>query len=188
MALPHIQNSEAGRNYYEPYFTSLFEVYFTIPAALQASFGKDVNLLSEHVTKVGGLELDKTPEVKQQNYHGTIRSYLAPHISDTSFTITVDLTLNLRNETDNYIYKLFKAWNNLNYNIETGESEVKANYIAEFLRVAVSNRKGDILRDVTFKDVILTKVTSPTDFDYTSDEPGTLSLEFKSDWKTEENA
>ncbi len=189
MALPHIQNSEAGRNYYEPYFTSLFEVYFTIPESLQASYGKDVNLLSEHVTKVSGLDqLDRTPDVVQQDFHGTKRTYIVPHLSDTSFEITVGLTLNLRNETDNYVYKLFRAWNKLNYNQETGESEVKANYIAQWLRVVVANRKGDIIKDVIFKDMILSKLNAPGEYDYTSTDAAQIEVVFKSDWATDKDA
>ena len=55
MALPHIQNSQAGRNLYDPVHQNIFEVYFTIPEALRARFGKDEALLTEHVLKIGGL-------------------------------------------------------------------------------------------------------------------------------------
>ena len=189
MALPHIQNSEAGRNYYEPYFSSLFEAYFTVPAALQAKYGKDVELLSEQVTKVSGLDgLDRTPETVQQNFHGSTRTYLQPHLSDTSFEITVTLNLNLRNEIDNYVYNLFKAWNKLNYNMDTGETTFKSEYLAEFFSVAIANRKGDIIRDIIFKDVMLAKITPPSDLDYTANDAQTIDITFKSDWAQDKSS
>ena len=54
MSLPHITNSEAGRNLYDPYHNCLFEVYFTLPAAIRAQFGQDEALLTEHVVKIDG--------------------------------------------------------------------------------------------------------------------------------------
>ena len=57
MALPHIKNSKAGINREEPMYGNLFEVYFSIPAALQGEVGaEDVNVLTEQVTKIDGLD------------------------------------------------------------------------------------------------------------------------------------
>ena len=57
MALPHIKNSQAGVNLYDPVYKSIFEVYFTLPDAIRGEFAKDEVLLSQHVTKISGLEL-----------------------------------------------------------------------------------------------------------------------------------
>jgi len=54
--LPHITNSEAGRNKYDPAHKAIFEVYFTLPEALRAEFAQDEALLTEHVTKISGLD------------------------------------------------------------------------------------------------------------------------------------
>ena len=64
MALPHITNSQAGRNLWDPVFTNIFEVTFTVPEALRAQFGKDEQILTEHVTKISGLTaLNNAPAV-----------------------------------------------------------------------------------------------------------------------------
>lgn len=190
MALPHITNSEAGRNLYDPYHNCLFEVYFTLPQLLRAQFGQDEALLTEHVVKVSGMDaLDKGPDTLTQQYQGTTRTYVKPKIDDTSAEITVEFNLNLRNGVDNYIYKLFKAWKNLNYDLETGTIVLKKDYVAEWLRVCIANRAGDIIKEVVFKDVMLKgSVEGLGDLDYSSTDAVNITVHFVSDWWRETTA
>jgi hypothetical protein len=185
MSLPHITNSEAGRNLYDPYHNCLFEVYFTLPAAIRAQFGQDEALLTEHVVKIDGLEnLDKGPEASvEQKFQGTTRTYLAPKMDNTSAELTVEFNLNLRNGVDNYIYKVFKAWKNLNYDLETGTIVLKKDYVAEWMRVCVANRAGDVIKEVIFKDIMLSgNVDGLGSLDYSSNDPVNITVKFKSDW------
>lgn len=185
MSLPHITNSAAGREFYDPYHNCLFEVYFTLPAAIQAQFGQDEALLTEHVQTVGGLDaLDKGPETVTQKFQGTTRTYLAPKIDDTSAAdISVVLSLNLRDATDNYVYKLFKAWKNLNYDLETGTIVIKKDYVADWLRICIANRAGDVIREIVFKDVMLKgSIEGMSDLDYSNNEAGQITVHFTSDW------
>lgn len=185
MSLPHITNSEAGRNLYDPYHNCLFEVYFTLPAAIRAQFGQDEALLTEHVVKIEGLEnLDKGPEASvEQKFQGTTRTYLAPKMDNTSAELTVEFNLNLRNGVDNYIYKVFKAWKNLNYDLETGTIVLKKDYVAEWMRVCVANRAGDVIKEVIFKDIMLSgNVDGLGSLDYSSNDPVNITVKFKSDW------
>lgn len=184
MALPHIKNSVAGNNLYDPVHNNIFEVYFDLPEPLQKEFNKDRELITEHVLEIGGLEsLTKAPEVSQQQFMGTSRSYINPRISDTHAEITVKLSLNLRNGTDNYIYKLFKAWSKLGYDIATGERKLKKDYCADYLKILIANRQGDVYQEVIFKDVMMNG--GPTGLDqlsYESTEAQTLEVKFVSDW------
>lgn len=185
MSLPHITNSEAGRNLYDPYHNCLFEVYFTLPAAIRAQFGQDEALLTEHVVKIDGLEnLDKGPEASvEQKFQGTTRTYLAPKMDNTSAELTVEFNLNLRNGVDNYIYKVFKAWKNLNYDLETGTIVLKKDYVAEWMRVCVANRAGDVIKEVIFKDIMLSgNVDGLGSLDYSNNEAVNITVKFKSDW------
>ena len=185
MSLPHITNSEAGRNLYDPYHNCLFEVYFTLPAAIRAQFGQDEALLTEHVVKIDGLDaLDKGPEASvEQKFQGTTRTYLAPKMDNTSAELTVEFNLNLRNGVDNYIYKVFKAWKNLNYDLETGTIVLKKDYVAEWMRVCVANRAGDVIKEVIFKDIMLSgNVDGLGSLDYSSNDPVNITVKFKSDW------
>lgn len=189
--LPHIRNSKAGVNRYDPAHKNLFEVYFTLPEALRAQFAQDEAILTEHVTKVTGLEaLNKVPTVGQQKFMGTDRSYIQPGLDSTHAEITVEFTLNLRNGIDNYIYKLLKAWGKLGYDISTGEKVLKKDYCADWLRIAVSNRIGDIYQDIVFKDVMMSKgpEEAAASFEYDQRDAITCSVTFVSDWWDEVNA
>ena len=190
--LPHITNSQAGRNKYDVLYKNIFEVQFTLPEALRTAFGQDEAVLSEHVLSIEGLSaLDKAPEAGvTQKFMGTNRTYLNSTIEDTTAEITVKFSLNLRNGTDNFIYKLFKAWNKLGYDIATGEKSLKTDYIADFMRVVIGNRAGDVYREVVFKDIMLNgPIEGMGDtLDYTQgSEIMELTVKFKSDWWQEIN-
>lgn len=189
--LPHITNSQAGRNKYEVLYKNIFEVYFDLPEALKKDFGSDSAILTEHVLSISGLNnLDKVPEAGvQQKFMGTTRTYQSSGIDDTSAEITVNFSLNLRNGTDNYIYKLFKAWAKLNYDIATGNKSLKTDYTADWMRILIGNRAGDVYRKIVFKDVMISGPIETTDeYNYdTKDEVVGLTVKFKSDWWQDEN-
>lgn len=188
MSLPHITNSEAGRNLYDPVFKNIFEVYFSLPEPIAAQFGKDTALITEHVTKIGGLAtLNKAPQTGTQKFMGTDRTFIQPRIDGTSADIEVTLNLNLRNKTDNYIYKLFRAWAALGYDLNTGERHLKKDCCAPFMRIAIANQAGDIYREIVFKDVMISDAIagSQEDLDYESSDALELVVKFKSDWWTE---
>lgn len=190
MALPHLQNSIAGREKFDPVHNSIFEVYFTLPEAIQNEFGKDEFLITEHVTKISGLDaLYRSPGTESQKFMGTQRSYVKPMLDSTRAELTVEFTLNLRNGTDNYILKLFRAWNALNYDMNTGTRALKKDYVAPWLKVSIGNRAGDIYQEIIFKDVMINgNLTYSGDLDYSSSDALTLSVPLVSDWWTEKVA
>jgi hypothetical protein len=184
MSLPHITNSQAGVNKWDPVHTNIFEVYFSLPEALRTSFGKDEALLTEHVLSIDGLgALNRAPGVSQQKFMGTDRSYIKPTIGETRANLEVKFSLNLRNGTDNYILKLFRAWAALGYDIKTGKRSLKKDYCAQWMKVSIANREGDIYQEVVFKDVMM---NGSVDFDgsleYTADDALELTVKFVSDW------
>lgn len=193
MALPHITNSQAGVNRWDYTPSNLFEVYFTLPEALREEFGQDEALITEHVQKIEGLDaVHKTAEASiQQKFMGTTRTFIKSSVDDTSAEITVDFALNLRGDkgTDNFIYRLFKAWSRLGYDINTGAKVLKKDYLADWLRVKVANRAGDVFEDIIAHDVMLSgPVEGWGSFDYNSDDAVTLTVKFKSDWWTDRDA
>ena len=188
--LPHITNSAAGVNLMDPVHNSLFEVYFTLPAALKQQFGEDEAVLTEHVLSVDGLgTLDKMPETGEQKFMGTSRTFVNPKLDSTSHDLTIKFSLNLRNGVDNYIWKVFKAWSKLIYDLETGSEVLKKDYCADWFKISIGNRTGDIFREIVYHDVMLYgDMSSWATLDYTSNEPLELEVHFKSDWATEINA
>jgi len=189
--LPHISQSTAGINKHDPVYNNIFEAYFTIPEALQSEFGNDVAVLTEQVKSISGLEsLDRAPEVVQQTFLGAKRSYLASRLDDTSHELEIVFQLNLRNGTDNYIYKLLKAWNARGYDQNTGSTTLKPGYCADWMKLVIGNRGGDIFREIIYKDVFpfggLTGWNEAT-YDSTG-ELIEITMKLKSDWAAETNA
>jgi hypothetical protein len=184
MALPHITNSEAGRKLMDPVYQNLFEVSIQLPGALNDKYGKDINLLTEHVLKISGLNaLAKGPSVSKQSFMGVDRSYLQSKVDGTSAEIGIDFTLNLRNGNDNYIYKIFREWAALGYNINTGERHLKKDYVAPYMQVLIANRQGDVYHKIVFKDIIMNGgVEGIDELNYDSGEAVTVSVKFVSDW------
>jgi hypothetical protein len=97
--------------------------------------------------------------------------------------------LNLRDDTDNYIYKLFRAWAALGYDVNTGARSLKREYCADWLNISVANRAGDIYWNIIFKDVMLNGgLGNLGELDYEQDEAATLSVKMVSDWWQETQA
>jgi hypothetical protein len=190
--LPHISQSAAGVNKYDPVYNNLFEVYFTIPQALQANFGQDVAILTQQVQSIGGLAtLDKGPDATEQKFMGTSRSYLNSKLDNTYHELTVKLALNLRNRTDNFVYNLFRAWNNLCYDKSTGITTLKGGddgYSADWMKVVIANRGGDIFRQIIYKDIFMVSGISGFDeLNYESQDLIQIEVKFRSDWADDRN-
>ena len=192
MALPHLRNSKAGVNKWDPVHNSIFEVRFTLPEAIADQFNgqEDVELLSEHVLTIDGLDaLSKAPTVSAQKFMGTTRSYIQTSMDSTSAEIKVKFSLNLRNDTDNIIYRIFRAWAALGYDINTGSRALKREYCADWLSVAVANRRGDVYHSVVFKDVMMSgNIGGLGSYDYSAGEAIELEVSFVSDWWDESMA
>lgn len=187
MALPHITNSQAGRNKWDPVHVNMFEVLFTVPEAIRNDFGQDEVLLTEHILSISGLgALGRAPATNTQKFMGTDRSYIVPKLDSTRAEIGMKFTLNLRNDTDNYIYKLFKAWAALGYDINTGTRALKREYCADWLECNVATRNGEIIQKVIFKDVMMNgDMTIPDELNYDTGDAQEMEVKFVSDWWTE---
>ena len=85
--------------------------------------------------------------------------------------------------TDNYILKLFRSWAALGYDITSGKRTLKKDYCAEWLKVRVANRAGDVYQEIVFKDVMINGALDFTsDLDYSVDDALELTVKFVSDW------
>lgn len=188
---PHIQSIMAGNSLdglYDPVHNSIFEVTFELPAAVTAAgFDSEyIRLLQEHVTEVSGLDaLQKTPSAGSQKFMGVDVSYLNPYLDNTYADITITFNLNLRNNTDNYILKLFKAWATICYDLHGHVARgLKADYVCKEVTIAVANRDGSVWKNVEFFDVFITAITGLDTLSYGNNDAATLQVTFRSDyWK-----
>ena len=185
MALPHITNSTAAINRYDPVHKSIFEVSMELPAGLGYS---DTSLLTQHVLNVSGLDaLYRAPEVDSQKFMGVDRSFIKPTVGETKATIEIEFSLNLNEANDNYILNVFRAWAAIGHNIATGSRSRKADYAAPWLKVRIANRAGDVYQEIIFKDVMLSGALQfDGGLDYTADDALSLKVKMVSDWWVEQ--
>lgn len=187
--LPHIKNMKAGINRWDPNNSNIFEVYFSLPAAIQSQFTEDEVILTQQVTKVDGLDaLQLTTEAGTQRFMGVNVSFENPVLADTRATITIEFNLNLRERVDNYVLKVFKAWSRLNYDLADGTRVLKRDYIADNISIAEANRAGDVWRSYVFHDVLLTKIEGIGTLDYETNEARKITVTFISDYWDEDVA
>ena len=182
--LPHIAAIAAGKNHWDPQYNSIFEVTFSVPGPISNLISKnDLWILRQQVTNVSGLDaLNKTTTAGSQKFFGVDVSYLNPTLDQTYAELQITLNLNLRNVTDNFVLKIFRAWSNLSYDLQDGTRGIKQDYIADYLAIAEANRNGDVWRSYRFNDVMLTGVDGLDSLDYSSNEAAKLNVHFRSDY------
>lgn len=187
--LPHVRNVKSGNNRWDPNHSAIFEVYFSLPDAIKSQFSEDEAILTEQVTNVSGLDsLQKMPGVGSQKFYGVDVSFQNPAYDNTYHEITIEMNLNLRNVTDNFVFKVFKAWSKLNYDLMDGTRTLKNDYVADNLRIAEANRDGTVWRSVVFHDILLVSVAGLDTLNYTDSEARKLTCVFRSDFYDEDIA
>ena len=188
--LPHIMNTKAGIDRQDPMHSAIFEVYFQLPLALKSIFGsEDEHTITEQVTDVDGLDqLQKVVGAGSQKFFGVDVSFLNPAMEQTYCEFTVNFNLNIRNHTDAWLLKIFKAWGNLGYNLQDGTRTLMTDYVSNSVRIAEANRNGEIWRSYVFRKVMVVNVTGLPSLNYTENEPRKLSVTFRADYWDEDLA
>ncbi|MBR6908495.1 hypothetical protein IKN40_08690 [bacterium] len=183
--LPHIKNVNAGMGRWDPMHQSIFEIAFTVPAALSdAGFtGEDLEILTQQVVSVSGLDaLQRVAAASSQKFLGVDVSFLNPVLESTTAELTVIFNLNLRDVTDAYVLRLFKEWGRLSYDIGNGHRSLKKDYICETMHISEANRDGTVWREVILKDVFITSLAGLDTLDYSSSEARQLTVTFRADY------
>ena len=187
--LPHIKNVKAGIGKQDPVHGSLFEVYIELPSLIASMFKEDAVTLTQQVKSVGGINaLQMTTGVGSQRFLGADASYLNPVLDQTFADIDIAFNLNLRDVTDNWVLKIFKAWENLSYDLTDGTRGIKADYISDNVRIAQANRNGMVWRSVVFHNSMLTGLDGLDSLDYTQTEALDLTAKFRADYWEDELA
>lgn len=185
--LPHIVNTQAGVNKWDPMYQAIFEVYFDLPAPIKSEFAEEEAILTEQVISVGGLDaLQKTVQAGSQKFMGVDVSYLNPTLDNTYCEFTMQLNLNLRNANDAYVLKVFKAWSKLGYDLTDGTRTLMDYYTSDSVRIAEAGRDGTIWRSFIFRKVMLVGLTGLDELNYTNNDARVLTANFRADWWEEE--
>jgi hypothetical protein len=181
---PHLKNTQAGRNLWDPMHQSIFEVTFDgiTTMGLVDSDDDVLSILPEQVTTVSGLDsLIKVVGIGEQKFMGVTNSYANPTYDTTAADITIEFNLNLKNNNDAYVYRVFSEWSKRLYNIQTGARTLMHQYTCPYIYINEANRDGSIWRSIALYKVILTSITGLDGLDYTNNEARKLTCTFRSD-------
>ena len=158
--LPHYQNSLFGINKYEPVYLNQFEVLITPPGPVLGG-----QILVQQVTKLSGLEADKTPAPIQQRYKFAVRNYAGAKPDQTYFDLVLSFTVNLNDANSMYVFKTLRQWTDLIYNPLTGAMGVKTDYTGTMV-ISIFNKNGNVFRRITCKDCFPTTPLTVMELDY----------------------
>lgn len=183
--IPHVRNVKAAQENWDPNHGAIFEVYFTLPGRIKniLSNPEDEITLTEQVVSVSGLDvLQKTAQAGTQKFFGVDMSYSNPSLDSTYAEMTVVFNLNLRNVTDNWVLRIFKAWSQICYDVATGTRTLMRDYVSDLISISEANRDGTVWRNVVFHRGFPVEVTGLDGLEYTNNEARKLSVKFRSDW------
>ena len=181
--LPHITNVSAGTERWDPMHNSIFVVAFTLPSLMSGEYDQEeVQILSQQVESISGLDnLNSSVQITTQKYLGVDVAFFNPVIDNTGIDFTIIFNLNLRNISDAYVYKVFKQWLRMIYNIATGVHALKGMCCGQ-MTILEANRNGTIWRQVVLKNVIPLEIRGMEILDYTSSDPRHLTVQFHADY------
>lgn len=162
--LPHFQNSLSAINKFEPVYLNQFEVTIFPPAAVAGG-----EILLQHVTKVGGLTLDKNPRLATQKYKFAKRNYAGAKPDQTFMDVSISFTVNLNDANSMYVFKTLRQWSDLIYNPLTGAMGLKTDYTGTIV-IQIFNKQGDVFRRITCRDCFPKTAISQMNLNYLSTE------------------
>lgn len=172
----HFSGSKVSTSLNQPLHLTKFVSTWIIPTALQAKYG-NVEVIDEQLQDIKGLDIDKLPATVEQKYYGTSRKFTGT-ITDTSITVKMTFECNKDAVTGEiYPYCLFRDWNKLQYDAETGLQTEKEDYTGSVV-ILVNDIKGGTVRKVTVPIAFMTKAVNEWELSRVSDNIYKLSLEF----------
>jgi hypothetical protein len=168
MPLPHFTQLQMtgspggpGTDPQEPVYMNLFEITFILPTILQAQ-GRDPILLLQQALKVDLGLTNKPIATSNQRFKYTTRAFLNAGPSETHIdSIQIDFNVNVNDQGAMETWNTLKAWYDLAWNSQNGYLHYKADTIGTMI-VNQHDKKGLVLRRVTFQNVQLKSVTSPS--------------------------
>ena len=162
MALPHftqVTNSGSpggpGTQPHEVVYLNLFEITFILPVILQAQ-GRDPILLLQNATKIDLNLTEQDVSAKSQRFKYSTRMFMAPP-TKTDGTLSIPFQVNVSNGGSMQTWASMKAWFDLVFNSQNGSLHYKSDIIGTII-VNQHDKKGVVLRRVTFQNVQITKL------------------------------
>lgn len=169
-------NSRASTNKDEPVFKGLFRTSWVLPNPLKNIFGTE--LIIQNVKKVGGLDMEKLPELVEQNHTHVLRSYVGV-AAELKWDLEFEFEVNVDSVTKvAYPHNIFRAWSKIQYDINNGFTAPKKDYTGAVI-IDFHDKEGTILRKVEFPTIFISEPITPWDGEYKSNEIQTLTVKMR---------
>jgi hypothetical protein len=139
---PHVINSTAAVNKYEPVVASNFNAHFVLMGELKDILG-DYTFLREYVKSVSGLFIEYSANTVEAGFKSTKFRYDSNE-KQTFYDVEIAFFNFLDNESRMFVYNALVAWSRVKYNPLTGEKSLKSVYSDAALIVEKFNRDGTI--------------------------------------------
>lgn len=142
VAYPHVTQSTAAVEKYEPVVASNFNAHFVLMGNLKKKLG-DYGFLSEYIKSVTGLFIEKAGNTIEAGYKYTKFRYDSNE-KETFFDVEVAFHNFLDKESRMFIYNALVKWSRFKYNPMTGEKTLKKDYADACIVVEKFNRDNTI--------------------------------------------
>lgn len=142
VSFPHVTNSTAAVNKYEPVVASSFNAHFVIMGNLKESLG-DYGFLREYIKTISGLFIEYSANTIEAGYK-TVKFRYDSNEKQTFYDVEIAFHNFLDNESKMFVYNALVKWSRFKFNPLTGEKTLKKDYSDAVLIVEKFNRDGTI--------------------------------------------
>lgn len=142
VAFPHVVESTAAVNKFEPVVASNFNAHFILMGELKNKLG-DYTFLREYVKSVTGLFVEYAGNTIEAGYK-TVKFRYDSNEKQTFYDVEVAFFNFLDDESRIFVYNALVAWSRFKYNPLTGEKTLKKDYANAAIVTEKYNRDGTI--------------------------------------------
>lgn len=179
-AFPHVTQSTAAVNKYEPVVPSNFNAQFVLMGKLKERLG-DYSFLREYVKNVSGLFVEYAGNTIEGGYKTTKFRYDS-NDKQTYYDISVSFFNFLDNDSKMFVYNSLVAWSRVKYNPMTGEKTLKDVYANACIVVEKYNRDGTVYWRRMAHNVFPMNDFDDQNNDYTQHDMSDLTVQFNADY------
>lgn len=179
-AFPHVTQSTAAVNKYEPVVPSNFNAQFVLMGKLKEKLG-DYSFLREYVKNVSGLFVEYAGNTIEGGYKTTKFRYDS-NDKQTYYDISVSFFNFLDNDSKMFVYNALVAWSRVKYNPLTGEKTLKDVYANACIVVEKYNRDGTVYWRRMAHNVFPMNDFDDQNNDYTQHDMSDLTVQFNADY------
>jgi hypothetical protein len=179
-AFPHVTQSTAAVNKYEPVVPSNFNAQFVLMGKLKERLG-DYSFLREYVKNVSGLFVEYAGNTIEGGYKTTKFRYDS-NDKQTYYDVSVSFFNFLDNDSKMFVYNSLVAWSRVKYNPLTGEKTLKDVYANACIVVEKYNRDGTVYWRRMAHNVFPMNDFDDQNNDYTQHDMSDLTVQFNADY------